>query len=374
MLYSKGQLGRAGVLSFIQLNEAFTGSGSRWAEVADVVSGRTEFWFPRPENEGFQWREYTSTVGWSVNQGPVPSRYPKEVTLELKNVYVLGDGCVFSERGEPILGGFFDLSRPRRSLATRSNEIATIEEPVIHALVKNPAYGHWIMNRMPRIVSSLRNYPQSQVLTNELSWSDDDLFFSVGEPEVTRVRYDQVTFCSSLILSSSAFVTGETKIPDYSRYHEIRKTIDDRRVYSGSKGVNVGRKIYLSRKSGWRREGILNKEVAEGILREEGFEIVYPENHSWMEQLKLFDESSVIASEAGSAITTALLSPMKGRRIMILRPNLEGGGNSASRTNARKLSEAFGFELHLLNVGYPVNGRVAWQVDADELKNALLSF
>lgn len=66
-----------------------------------------------------------------------------------------------------------------------------------------------------------------------------------------------------------------------------------------------GLKIYLSRKSNYLQRLINEREVA-SIFKKYGYEIIYPEELSLKEQIKLFSASEIVVGATGAALTNII--------------------------------------------------------------------
>jgi capsular polysaccharide biosynthesis protein len=78
------------------------------------------------------------------------------------------------------------------------------------------------------------------------------------------------------------------------------------------------RRIFCSRRGDKR--ACHNAEELEGLFRDAGFTIVYPEDHSMADQAALFREAEVVAGYAGSAMFSLLYSPPK--RVVLVSSRL----------------------------------------------------
>ncbi|MGN6575910.1 MAG: glycosyltransferase family 61 protein [Nocardioides sp.] len=77
-------------------------------------------------------------------------------------------------------------------------------------------------------------------------------------------------------------------------------------------------RIFCSRRGDKR--ACHNAEELEGVFRDAGFTIVYPEDHSMADQAALFREADVVAGYAGSAMFSLLYSPPK--RVVLVSSRL----------------------------------------------------
>lgn len=82
--------------------------------------------------------------------------------------------------------------------------------------------------------------------------------------------------------------------------------------------LKAHRKIFISRKN-VKNKRLINEETVIEITKRYNFEIVYPEELTLMEQIKLFSESEYIIGSTGAAFTNILFCP-KNAKIMCIIP------------------------------------------------------
>lgn len=87
-------------------------------------------------------------------------------------------------------------------------------------------------------------------------------------------------------------------------------------VLSGCK-IEGNRKIFISRKNYNNPRLVNEKEVVE-LFYQYGFEIIYPEDLSFNEQVKLFSSSKYVAGSTGAAFTNIIYCPNKTTVICII--------------------------------------------------------
>jgi hypothetical protein len=80
-------------------------------------------------------------------------------------------------------------------------------------------------------------------------------------------------------------------------------------TYSSVVGVNPPNKYYLSRRKQSKKTGsrvLLNEYVVERLFEKAGYVIIYPEEFTFREQLRLFSNASSIAGVSGTALHNSL--------------------------------------------------------------------
>lgn len=80
---------------------------------------------------------------------------------------------------------------------------------------------------------------------------------------------------------------------------------------------NRTRKIFISRKDSVRNNLVNEDEIAE-IFIENGFEIIVPSEYSFVEQVKIFSTTNVLAGAEGAAFTNMLFMPKNSIAICIV--------------------------------------------------------
>ncbi|WP_375424991.1 DUF563 domain-containing protein [uncultured Friedmanniella sp.] len=101
----------------------------------------------------------------------------------------------------------------------------------------------------------------------------------------------------------------------------------------------VGEKLFVSRRTGDKRHCTNSREVEE-FFREEGFAVVYPEDHAYPEQRAMFAAARVIAGFGGSAMFNMMFAP--GARVLVI------SSRNYNAQNERLLAAVNGIDLHYL--------------------------
>jgi hypothetical protein len=126
------------------------------------------------------------------------------------------------------------------------------------------------------------------------------------------------------------------------------------------------KRIFLSRRHD--RRACLNRAEVEGLFREHGFEILFPEDHPLADQVELVHGAEVVAGFAGSAMFTTMLTDRLTHVVLVssdaYRPTNE---YLIGSVRGHRLDVAIGTTSTVLPDGVP-DGRLEWpfHVDMDE--------
>lgn len=93
---------------------------------------------------------------------------------------------------------------------------------------------------------------------------------------------------------------------DVKYFEFLREIILSSLEYQSTKNKKYPTKIFLSRKTGNR--SIQNRNEVERFFTKKGFDIVYPENLSFIEQVAFFANAEVIAGANGAALTNLIFA------------------------------------------------------------------
>lgn len=184
-------------------------------------------------------------------------------------------------------------------------------------------YGHWLVDIIPKFYLlhlSKIDFRKEKILTpvnlpsfgrqflDLLDISEDQLIFY--DPTKEFVSVDQL--CIPTLLRGGDRTSEMFAQSIAYFFMEIKDKIESERD-------DVHRKIYVSRrKSGRESRNLTNSENIENIARDSGYSIVYPEQLTIKQQIRLFSQARVIIGEYGSALHNSIFSP-EGAIICALR-------------------------------------------------------
>lgn len=100
----------------------------------------------------------------------------------------------------------------------------------------------------------------------------------------------------------------------------MRRAVLDKLAARGVDVRSTGRRIFLSRKGFTQRQLVNETEIA-GALARHGFEVVYPEKLSFVEQIALYHAADVIVGSASSALTNCIFCNDNARVVALIHEN-----------------------------------------------------
>lgn len=101
----------------------------------------------------------------------------------------------------------------------------------------------------------------------------------------------------------------------------MRRAVFERLAVRGVDLRPTGRRIVLSRKGFTQRQLVNEAEIINALARY-GFEVVYPEKLSFVEQIALYHSADVIVGSASSAMTNTIFCNDKARVVALIHENL----------------------------------------------------
>lgn len=214
------------------------------------------------------------------------------------NIMIDEDGHGNIDTDEAKLATDLTFENDEIALKDRNNETISRhfdDDQVIIPLVRPgySIYGHWLLDLLPRVnfFKSLNPSLKYKLLVHEAtpSWAISIVeTLQIGEVEKVR---------------TGEWVSGKFFLMSPIRHHDYVSEIayaEDVMPIPARVGSD---KFYLSRKKvGVQYRSFHNSEAIERLFEENGFQIIYPEQHSIPEQIELFANARVLAGEGGSAL------------------------------------------------------------------------
>jgi capsular polysaccharide biosynthesis protein len=256
---------------------------------------------------------------------------PATVLLEMRDVLISPDG-VLSKRGRILIESFAfpwvweEWSRRKVLKFLVQNYVwrqrAKFEPDAVWIIDSwSHGYFHWFADALPRLwaigkrINDLVLLLPNQYKDIEFVNTSLKLFAPLN---VEFMQPDNATWCRRLFVPTHTAPSGH--------YNEelirgVRQLILDR---AGSKQKGEPR-IYISRGRAARRK-IVNEADVIKILSQFGFRVVYPEDLSLTEQVRMFSGARYLVSNHGAGLTNMLfMSP--GSNVLELRHRTDGINN-----------------------------------------------
>ncbi len=166
-------------------------------------------------------------------------------------------------------------------------------------------YYHWMLDALPRLLllrhatGNFANY-DAILLSGSRAPYETESLAAVKIPE-SKVRYvdsrDRFQIASALMpsMDHNAKTIAPWKIA------ALRELVPDTLPAER-------RRFYVSRKRAPVRR-VANEDEIAPLLRANGFEIIEPEDHSWLQQASIFAEAQIIIAPHGAALANAVFCP-----------------------------------------------------------------
>lgn len=160
------------------------------------------------------------------------------------------------------------------------------------------------------------------------------IFDALGVP-VDDIEYIQET--EEVQVESLVAATPQFENPYYVDLELVDVWRDLAAKLPADDGTPRGEKIFISRRPGDKRD-CRNGPAVEDLFREHGFDIIYPEDHPYVEQTHIFAAARIIAGFGGSGMFNMMFAP--DARIILL------AGASYKAANEYLFAAANGNEVH----------------------------
>lgn len=171
-------------------------------------------------------------------------------------------------------------------------------------------YFHWMTDCLPRIWEGIEMAPNSPIL---LPQSFENLRYVTDSLKLAGLEVIFFRKNENLKIAELTLTARTATFPNFLE-PLARKT---RERLSLNPTQTPWKKVYISRKLAPKRKAH-NEEQVESFLQKNGFEIVYAEKLSLLEQIKLMSETSLLVCLHGAALTNMLFLP-KTSKVLELR-------------------------------------------------------
>lgn len=171
-------------------------------------------------------------------------------------------------------------------------------------------YFHWMTDCLPRIWEGIEMAPNSPIL---LPQSFENLRYVTDSLNLAGLEVIFFANNENLKIAELTLTARTSPFPNF--FEPLAKKTRER--LSIQPAQTPWKKVYISRKLAPKRKAH-NEEQVESYLKEKGFEIVYAEKLSLLEQIKLMSETSLLVCLHGAALTNMLFLP-KTAKVLELR-------------------------------------------------------
>ncbi|MBD2724674.1 glycosyltransferase family 61 protein [Hymenobacter armeniacus] len=253
----------------------------------------------------------------------LPVHFQPYHIYSLCNVHVTWDGAVFNNFRlfEPSIVRRSFLSRFQDTLLLRQwvgekVKVSGTEIAVCHNQWSTENYYHWLIDSLPRLLVLRSLYPGMKLLLPRVS-----ALHPVPEFIATSARL--LGFTDHLPLNPRQILSAQTVIlPDLTaasltqRPELVRQVRQELLKALCLEPGRAFRRVYAARAAGFPRN-LLNEPEVEAWLQQEGFEKVYFEHLTLLEQVRLMQETEVLLAVHGANMTNLLFLPDTARVVEI---------------------------------------------------------
>jgi len=237
-------------------------------------------------------------------------------TKTFKNVFVTASGLAANSKGllkechhdySDMQDIWLDeLTRCAQEATHSSDHLIELDDDQIYLLIHHPWYNyyHWICesilrlwmvkdrNRMVLLLPDF--YGQTDFITGSLEPFKLKKIFFIPSGKSVLVR--------NLCLPQIKPICDSYHVPEL---HQIRDFYL-RHIQSAKKNkIDLGERIYISRKKAARKK-VVNETEVEEVLKKYNFRTVYNEDYSFLEQVSIYSHASCLVSIHGSGLTNML--------------------------------------------------------------------
>jgi capsular polysaccharide biosynthesis protein len=188
-----------------------------------------------------------------------------------------------------------------------ADKLIELDDDRTYLLIHHPwcNYYHWICEAILRLWI-VKDKIEELVLLLPETYKDIDFVMGSLEPfcvkDVYFIPKGKSVLIKNLCLPA---IKPQCDSYDYEKLTEIRKLYLDY-LHSGKiRDIDLGERIYLSRKKAGRKK-VLNEEEVENIMRKYGFAIVNNEDFTFLEQVGIYSHARYLVSIHGSGLTNML--------------------------------------------------------------------
>jgi hypothetical protein len=258
--------------------------------------------------------------GARIVEYPLPEDFPawfrREKAFDAKKIYMLrnvvvspSSGLIWSERGVLFgesIGELFRLLGWGACLHEPliPHKTVHIDSPVVCC----PAalYYHWLLEILPNILHTSDLFPDVKIIVSKKCspFIMEGLELAIGEEACKQkilLSHDKVPLrVSQAVMPALEKWSGFVRPEDVAR---IRKAFEPHRDRNPAPSEQT--QLYISRAHAYRRR-LPHENGIEELLQNAGFKIIYPEEMSLKDQIKVFSQANTIVAPHGAGLSNMI--------------------------------------------------------------------
>ena len=285
-------------------------------EVKKTFPGRPPYYPTAPANAGMLSRALLARL-------MVPVHFKPYHIYCLRNVSVTWDGAVFNNLRlfEPsivrrqFLGRFQDTLLLRQWVGPKV-KVTGIEIAVCHNQWSAENYYHWLIDSLPRLLALRTLYPGMKLMLPRASALQPIPEF-ISSSATLMGFANQISLNPRQIMSAQSVILPSLTATSLTQRPELVRQVREELIAAlCPEEVRPFRRVYAARDQGYPRN-LLNEAAVEEWLVQEGFEKVYFEHMTLLEQVRLMRETDVLLGVHGAGMTNLIFLPDTSRTIEI---------------------------------------------------------
>jgi hypothetical protein len=255
----------------------------------------------------------TMFSGELVQRFVAPLHFPPYHLYQLRNVHATWDGAIFHNLRLFLPSIVYPkfASRFQDTLLLRQWVGAKVKVPaascvaICHDQWSVGNYYHWLVDTLPRLLILRQSHPAILLmLPQPMPPKEMPDYIQRSAAVLGFTQYLPVTMRQ--ILQADCVVLPELTAPSLSQQPELVQQVRTELVAALSPSpVRATRKVYAARAANGVRS-LVNEVEVDALLQELGFEKVYFEQLSFLEQINLMRETTVFLGVHGAGMTNML--------------------------------------------------------------------
>jgi len=281
---------------------------------------------------------------------------------DAKSDLVIFDGRIYGGMHPRTLHGRFYSTNDfvlNRRIIRAFKEIKSSNTVAIVSTRNDYNYYHFVTELIPKLLLLLdENVSFDQIIggrSNQGKLKEMLYFLELGHIEVGISEGNHLyQFQNSIVPSYISPAISPYKVRLYEKF--VRSKIR----------FNPSRKIYISRSKAKIRK-LTNESEVTKVLKDYGFEIVYLESMSFLEQIELFSQAEIVMSVHGAALTNILFCDKSVKIVELFSKNM-----FQEKDPYYLLANYLGMQYFMIEGGGELNYLTEFEIEIKQLQQLLL--
>jgi Glycosyltransferase 61 len=282
-------------------------------------------------------------VVYALSNKPYVAEIKDARIFSNSSLVLTSDGTVLSDTGgHPKFGRFVSFAYEAVVLAQQPDKVLLnfsefntreIEAGILLSGLASSAFGHWLPEFLPKL-QFLQRHPDFAnlpiIVDAGMPQSHFDHLRRLASNQLILLQANESLICRRLLVAPSPAFSPVETFPNDIPMHELPGLSPRAMRYLRAGESNViqqhrHRRIFLARKNmKWRR--LLNENEIVSYLKSLGFESIFTEEMSVVEQITLFQQAQWIVAPNGSALLNLIFADTSTKLLVLTQPNLHNWG------------------------------------------------